>query len=165
MFVYEHDKERAQSLWTRIDNENILIEKALEKKIFGWGGWGRSRVYDDEGQDITITDGLWIIVFGKNGMFGLATLMTSILIPMVILIKLYKPDELFHQKVIPVTILSVLLGLYMIDSLLNAMINPIFMVASGGITGLAKESLEEKVDQKTPVIVAIDKMIYQPRFL
>jgi hypothetical protein len=165
MFVYEHDKERAQSLWTRIDNENILIEKALEKKIFGWGGWGRSRVYDEEGQDITITDGLWIIVFGKNGMIGLAALMSSILTPVFILMKLYRPHELFHQKVIPVTMLSVLLGLYMIDSLLNAMVNPIFMVASGGITGLVKESLEEKDNQKIPLLETIGKMIYQPRYL
>jgi hypothetical protein len=165
MFVYKHDKERAQSLWTRIDNENMLIEKALEKKIFGWGGWGRSRVYDDEGEDITITDGLWIIVFGKNGMFGLVALILSILIPIVILIKLYNPHELFHPKVIPVTILSVLLGLYMIDCLLNAMVNPIFMVASGGITGLAKESLEEQDCQKIPLTETIGKMIYQPRYL
>ncbi len=165
MFVYEHDKERAQSLWTRIDNENMLIEKAIENKIFGWGGWGRSRVYDEEGQDITITDGLWIIVFGKNGMVGLAALMSSILMPIIVVMKLYTPLELFHKKVIPVTILSVLLGLYMIDSLLNAMVNPIFMVAAGGITGLARESIEIKDHQEITLIETAGKMIYQPRFL
>jgi hypothetical protein len=165
MFIYEQDQERAQSLWTRFDNENMLIEKALEKKTFGWGGWGRSRIYDEEGEDITITDGLWIIVFGKNGMLGLAALMSSILFPMVILMKQYNPMELFHPKVIPATLLSVLLSLYMVDCLLNAMVNPIFMVAAGGITGIGKEALDEKAIMKIPTIEILGKMIYQPRFL
>jgi hypothetical protein len=165
MFIYEHDKERAQSLWTRFDNENMLIEKALEKKTFGWGGWGRSRVYDEEGEDITITDGLWIIVFGKNGLFGLTALMASILFPMVILMKRYNPWDLFHPKVVSATLLSVLLGLYMVDSLLNAMVNPIFMVASGGITSLVKETLGETVQLKNQSLDTLDEIIYQPRFL
>ena len=39
-------EDRVQSLEFRLDNEEILVEKALERPILGWGGWGRNRVYD-----------------------------------------------------------------------------------------------------------------------
>jgi hypothetical protein len=58
---------RAQSLGVRLDNEEILLARALEKPVFGWGGWGRARVYDQNGVDISITDGSWVIAFGDGG--------------------------------------------------------------------------------------------------
>src|SRR5205823_4753004 len=66
------DEERAQSLEFRLRNEDLLIDRALEQPAFGWGGWGRSRVVDDTGRDLTVTDGLWVIALGDRGFFGLA---------------------------------------------------------------------------------------------
>ncbi len=37
-------KDRADSLQFRIKNEDILVAKALQQPIFGWGGWG-ARVF------------------------------------------------------------------------------------------------------------------------
>jgi len=63
--------DRAKSLETRFDNEDLLLAKASEKMIFGWGGWGRSRVYSSEtGEDISITDGAWVIAIGSYGWIG-----------------------------------------------------------------------------------------------
>ncbi|MBU2994046.1 hypothetical protein KO486_12585 [Octadecabacter sp. B2R22] len=59
--------ERAQSLEFRFDNEDILLERAREKLIFGWGGYGRNRVFDETGEDISVTDGRWVIMFGQGG--------------------------------------------------------------------------------------------------
>lgn len=59
--------ERAQSLEFRFDNEDILLERAREKPIFGWGGFGRNRVFDETGEDISTTDGRWVILFGQGG--------------------------------------------------------------------------------------------------
>jgi len=137
IFIAEHiSYERAVSLWFRMDNENILVEKALKHPIFGWGGWGRSRVHDDEGKDISVTDGLWIIVFGLRGLVGLAALNMAILLPIYGFLRRYPPGTWGHPTVASGAALSVLLGLYMIDNLLNAMINPIFTIAAGGLTGL-----------------------------
>ena len=36
---------RADSLDYRFENDDLLIAKALQQPIFGWGGWGRNRVY------------------------------------------------------------------------------------------------------------------------
>ena len=60
--------ERAQSLEFRLDNEDLLIAKALQRPIFGWGGWGRNFVYDEsEHRRVTVVDGMWIIALGSYG--------------------------------------------------------------------------------------------------
>jgi hypothetical protein len=66
------EEERMHSLKFRFDNEDILIEHALKRPWFGWGGnYGRNRVYSDWGDDLTVTDGGWIIAFGSGGYVGL----------------------------------------------------------------------------------------------
>lgn len=64
------DPKRAQSFLTRIENEDRLLARALEKPLWGWGGWGRGRVYNEDGKDISITDGLWVIILGERGWLG-----------------------------------------------------------------------------------------------
>lgn len=66
-FVEQIDIGRAQSFNVRIVNEDRLLERAFEKPWFGWGGWGRARVYSEEGFDLSITDGSWVIAFGDGG--------------------------------------------------------------------------------------------------
>jgi len=44
--------DRAQSLESRLTNEDMLTVRALERPAFGWGGWGRARIKDEWGQDI-----------------------------------------------------------------------------------------------------------------
>ncbi len=61
--------ERAQSLGFRFDEEDSLLAKARERMVFGWGGYGRSRVIDPTtGQDVSVTDGEWVIVLGVGGL-------------------------------------------------------------------------------------------------
>src|SRR5690606_1960632 len=52
--------ERAHSLNVRFVNEEMLMAKARERPWFGWGGFGRNRIYDEYGKDVSITDGEWI---------------------------------------------------------------------------------------------------------
>ncbi len=40
--------ERAESLKVRFDNEDQLLDRAWQRFMFGWGRFGRSRVYDDD---------------------------------------------------------------------------------------------------------------------
>lgn len=66
--------DRAASLQFRFDNEDILLEKANQRPLLGWGSWGRNRVYSPEtGEDITITDGSLIIRLGAFGWIGFIT--------------------------------------------------------------------------------------------
>jgi hypothetical protein len=69
--VHSFSEERWGSLRTRFDNENKLLDRWSERPIFGWGRYGRNRVFNAEsGRDETITDGLWIITIGQYGLLG-----------------------------------------------------------------------------------------------
>lgn len=129
--------DRAASLQFRLDNENILLEKARQHILLGWGGWGRARVYNDLGEDISVTDGLWIIVFGNHGLFGLLALTGALLLPPVLLLRRCPPFRWADPDVAPAAALAILLALYMTDCLLNAMVNPMFVLVAGGITSAA----------------------------
>lgn len=71
--------QRAASLDYRFRNEDILLEKAVQRPYFGWGGYLRPRVFNENGVDISTTDGTWVISFGTGGWlrylahFGLLT--------------------------------------------------------------------------------------------
>ena len=130
-------EERMQSLEFRFNNEEILADKARQQVLFGWGGWGRNRVYDDEGNDITVTDSLWIIAYGINGLVGLTGLYWSFFAPILAFIRRYPARTWTNPQIAPASLVMVVLLLFMVDTLLNAMTNPVFSVASGGLAGLA----------------------------
>ncbi len=76
------DEERALSLWGRFYNEDELLERARERIWFGWGGYGRSRIWDPvTGDDLSVTDGAWIIDLGARGAVGFASLYLMLVIP------------------------------------------------------------------------------------
>ena len=141
-------EERAASLKFRFDMEEILGDKARQRFLFGWGDSGGNRVYNGYGKDISVTDSLWIIAFGTNGAVGLASLFSSLLLPVVVFcVSKYPARTWANPKVAPAAVLAVSLTMYVFDCVLNAMTNPIFAVIAGGISGLvlkAPESLKTK---------------------
>ena len=141
--------DRAQSLDFRFQNEEILGNKARQRIIFGWGGFGRNRVFDQYGKDISITDSLWIIAFGTNGVVGLISVTASLLLPVVSFCFRYPASSWSNPKVVPAAALALCLALYLLDCVLNAMINPIFALTAGGISGLVlKEAETNKVTHR-----------------
>jgi len=129
--------DRAASLQFRFDNENILVEKAIERPLFGWGGWGRSRVYDDEtGEDVSVTDGFWIIVLGTRGYFGLFSVTLVMILPMLLFL-LKCPAKLWGKpEFAPTAVLCIIPLLFMIDCMLNAMVNQAYIIFAGGTSGM-----------------------------
>ncbi|MFB8790983.1 MAG: O-antigen ligase domain-containing protein [Potamolinea sp.] len=135
--------DRVASLKFRFDNEEILGDKARQRMLFGWGGFGRNRVFDQNGKDISITDSLWIIAFGINGVVGLSSLTASFFLPVLSFALIRYPARSWsNPKVAPAAILAVLLILYMLDCVLNAMVNPIFALTCGGLSGLVQKDTE-----------------------
>ena len=127
---------RASSLQFRFDNETILIDKAHEGSFFGLGGWNRSRVFDEKGKDISVTDGKWIIVFGVNGVYGLSVFIMMIQFPAILFLLRLKPEIWKTEALSAPAAMTVFIALTMIDNLLNSMDNPIYMVMGGGLIGM-----------------------------
>ncbi|MEG4005507.1 O-antigen ligase domain-containing protein [Microcoleus sp. Pol11C1] len=147
-------EERAASLKFRFDNEEILGEKARQRFMFGWGDSGGNRVYNEYGDDISVTDSLWIIAFGINGAVGLVSLFSSLLLPVIVFSVFKYPARTWsNPKVAPAAALGIALTMYVFDCVLNAMTNPIFALIAGGISGLvlkAPESLKAKKTSSPP---------------
>jgi hypothetical protein len=131
------NEDRVGSVKFRFDNEEVLGARARENMLFGWGGYNRNRVFDEYGKDTTVTDSLWIIAFGLNGVFGLASMTAAILVPVISFIVRYPARTWSNPNVAPAAALAVCIVLYMLDCLLNAMVNPIFMLAAGGLATVA----------------------------
>jgi hypothetical protein len=130
------DPDRAQSLEFRLNMENILIEKALRKPVFGWAGWGRSRVFDVSGRDISVTDGIWIMVLGTCGFVGLGAFLLMFIVPMAVAATKIPVPLWSTPAAGSIAVLATLLGLNQLDSIPNAMVSGVFLLAAGGLAGL-----------------------------
>ncbi len=127
---------KAGSLRMRIDAEAILVEHAMSQPLLGWGAYDRNRVYNEEGRLITVTDSLWIITLGQKGLLGLTALAAALLVGPAVLLLGVRPRHWAHPELAPATGLAVIVLLFAYDSLINGMINPVYTLAAGGVTGL-----------------------------
>ncbi len=145
-------EDRAESLKFRFENENILVEKALQKAVFGWGGWGRSRVYDEESEeDQSTTDGFWIIALGTRGYFGLFSVTLVLIMPAFLFLLKCPPRLWGRPEYAPTAVISLIPLLLMVDCLLNAMINQVYIIFAGGTSGLlAKYGIDALKDPGRP---------------
>jgi hypothetical protein len=137
--VSQVSPERASSLAFRLEAEERLRSKALERPVLGWGGWGRSfvRLDDDPLQrDMVITDSLWILVFGKHGAVGLASLLLLFLVPVLALWRVCPPRLWASPGAALPWALALVLTVYALDNLVNAMENPVYLLIAGGLCGL-----------------------------
>lgn len=131
------EADRARSLGVRFDNEAVLLDRASEKPAFGWGGWGRNRVYTDYGQDIVITDGRWIIIIGVYGWSGYIAEFGLIALPLILLaLRTRRSDP---AEIPPWTgALALLLGANMIDLIPNSSLTPLTWLMGGALLGYAE---------------------------
>jgi hypothetical protein len=145
--------ERVQSLEFRFTNEELLTQHARLRMVFGWAGWGRSRVPLDEYGNITVQDSLWILAYGVNGLVGLISMTASMLLPVASIFWMRYPAKVWsHPKVAPVAVMAVTVLLYMVDSLVNAHLNPIYVLAIGGVAGLVLKPEKLKQAVRRPAV-------------
>lgn len=121
--------ERAHSLSIRFLNEDRLLRRANEKPYFGWGPWGRSRLYNEKGEDYAKTDGIWVILMGVGGWFGYLAQFGLLCLPLVAGIARRNIDP-----VIPA--LSLVMAANLIDMIPNSSLSPLSWLIAGALTGL-----------------------------
>jgi hypothetical protein len=163
------NEERAQSLEFRLFNEEMLIDRAMESPWLGWGGWGRERVYDDFGDPISIVDGYWIATFGERGVLALVSFYTLFLMmPGLACFRFSRATWRFSHSG-PVVALAVLMILYAIDCLLNAMDNAVYPLCLGGISTVMGASFGELIgmeprerEEASPAIVEAPRRAQWP---
>jgi len=128
--------ERAQSLGFRLQNENLLVDKAMLQPIFGWGGWNRSQIIDKQTGFRTVVDGQWINSLGLYGLVGMISLTAMLLMPPAIALRRFGPASWASPAFAAAAALLMINVLYMLDNIPNAMVNPLYVLAAGGLTGI-----------------------------
>ena len=129
--ISQYSPERAQSLEFRFQNEDVLLKHAMQKPFFGWGDWGRNRVFGKEdGRDLTTIDGRWIGEFGVNGLYGFLLSYAIILAP------LFYAQKAFHYIKEPkdqvyFASLAVILAIGIMDSIPNTGMGPMHLFLAG----------------------------------
>jgi hypothetical protein len=129
--------DRAKSLKDRFDNENILLDHARRRFWFGWGRWGRNRVFDVWGNDISLTDGTWIITIGEFGFVGFMTLFGLLALPVFRVASALRYTRSNNEKVF-LAALSLILAINIFDLLPNSPLRPWTWLLAGALLGQAE---------------------------
>lgn len=134
------DPERISSLAVRLLQEDLFVEKTMQRFFLGWGGYKRGWPVDEEtGRAlIGMIDSQWLIAFNIFGFVGLFFMMTMLWMGPAIALKEVALDrnDASSLKTEPV-LLSVMILLFMMDNLVNGMINPAYILVSGALLGWA----------------------------
>ena len=143
----EISSDRSSSFQMRVKNEDILLEKANQKSLLGWGTWGRNRVYDQRnGDDLSITDGEWINEFGMFGWLGYLSLF-GLFASSVFRARLGVKGPVTEASVVTAG-MSLLLAVKMIDLLPNSGLLPIAFLMAGSVAGCVRSTSP----QRTPTL-------------
>jgi hypothetical protein len=135
------NQERAESLQTRIDNEDQLLGRADQRPWFGWGGYGRNRVYDEyTGRDLSITDGAWIIVIGSFGWAGYIGAFGLLCLPMVAAWR--RGTRLSPAS----AVLSLVLAVNLLDLLPNSSLTPLTWLIAGTLARMPRRFVRTTSD-------------------
>lgn len=147
--------DRAGSLGVRLINEDRLLDRAAEKLMFGWGSWGRNRLYsEDDGSDLSVTDGEWIITLGSWGwagylaMFGLLNAG-----PLRVLIS----RKIRRATTPAVAAILAVLAINLLDSIPNSSIRPMTWLLAGAIGAITVRPRRVKISKPTFSIQASDR--------
>lgn len=125
------NQERAGSLSFRLENEDILLDKANDRPVFGWGLWGRNRVYDTSGLDISTTDGYWVMSIGTSGWVGYLAEFGLLTLPLIFLSLRWRDLALT-----PATAgIALALTANLLDLIPNATITPVTWLLAGALAG------------------------------
>ena len=127
--VAKVSEPRAGSLQYRIDAETLLLARAKQRPILGWGGWGRNRARDIEGRDMVATDGLWVIFAGTYGLVGLAAFYVWWCWPL--WMTRGSTALLERDAVLPPLLVGI--GLQAINLLFNGFLSPVLTLMNGGV--------------------------------
>ncbi len=141
--------ERAYSLKFRFDEEEKLLARANERLWFGWGRFGRNRVYDDQGKDTSITDGQWILTLGQFGIVGFFAqfgLLTFPLFCAAVRIRRLRSA----QEAVLCASLSIIIAFTVLDQLPNASITPWTWFLAGVVSGMTADAGQRsRIAQRT----------------
>lgn len=123
--------DRAASLRYRFTNEQLLLDKANQKALFGWGSSGRNRAYDERGRDLAATDGGWVLAIGSGGWVRYFSQMGLMALPILLLAL----NRRRYQIDAATAGLCLVLAANMLDLVPNDTLTPLTWLVTGALLG------------------------------
>lgn len=155
--------ERESSLKLRFDNEEQLMARASQRLLFGWGRWGRSRVYDEaSGQDVSFTDGRWILAIGSFGLFGFFTEFGLLALPIFRAASALRFTKSVRDR-INLAALSLILAVNVVDLLPNSGLTSWTWLIAGALLGRT-EALRAVTHAQTALYLSPNARKPKPSF-
>lgn len=137
-WAHHINEERALSLWFRFDQEDQLLERARERIYFGWGPYNRNRIFDPEtGDDLSVTDGDWMIQVGERGVIGFIGLYGLLALSVLVAQRRLKEIR-SHRARILLSGLGLLSALQTVDLLPNGLFHFLPFFFAGCVAGLSQ---------------------------
>ncbi len=131
-------EKRIHSFEFRLNSEDALWKWVQGGVLFGRGRLESLMVAGKDEFGAFIPDGLWLIALGKFGALGLAAMLASLLMPPALYLARHSPRDIVGSRYAGATVMAAVLILYTLDNLLNAMVNPIYLLGAGGLVGLQR---------------------------
>jgi hypothetical protein len=125
--------ERALSLDIRLRNERELVSHDMRRLWLGWGRWSDSRLMDEEGEDVSIVDSMWILQLGMSGLVVLVAIGMLLALPVLALARTVPAAAWLHPRIAPAAALAVTVGIWAVDDLFNAMMSPLYPMLAGAV--------------------------------
>ncbi len=136
-------QDRAGSLKFRFNTEDIFLERTLQRPVFGWGGWARGHVWDENGRLISILDGAWLAML-QRGFWGLTLQFALLLLPVAMALRRVDRVPAADQPLLGGCALASIF--YSLDLLPNGMFNWLPLFFSGALAGLAQGMSSPRVN-------------------
>jgi hypothetical protein len=136
-------QDRAGSLKFRFNTEDIFLERTLQRPVFGWGGWARGHVWDENGRLLSILDGAWLAML-QRGFWGLTLQFTLLLLPVAMALRRVDRVSAPDQPLLGGCALASIF--YSLDLLPNGMFNWLPLFFSGALAGLAQGMTSPRIN-------------------
>jgi O-antigen ligase len=145
------NEARAGSLELRFTQEEALLQRASERPLFGWGRFGRSRVFVVDwrniGFDSSVTDGRWIITFGSFGLFGFLAEFGLLAIPVFRAAKALRAIK-SRQEAVYLSAMALIMAINMIELLPNSTLHSWSWLLAGALLGCSETVLVRERNQR-----------------
>jgi len=148
--------ERGRSIAYRFLNEDLLLDRASQRPFFGWGRYGRNRVYDPEtGKDLAVSDGKWIQTFGQFGFLGFLAEFGLLSLAVYRAISAVKLCQDRRERIL-LGALSLIVGLSVVDLLPNSTLRPWTWFICGALLGRGENCVAAwRTIRRRPMVSAI----------
>ncbi len=137
-FALSMDAERGRSLEFRFMNEQVLLDRASQKPLAGWGGWGRNLEIDPvSGQFTSVSDGYWVVVMTISGIAGYLSIFGLLCGSVIRLWAAARSGAVSRWT----GGLALIMAASLVDLIPNATVTPLTWISAGALAGLAARGM------------------------